>query len=210
MHSERKGCEDVKKRLLIIVSILAILAFGAACTTQDTPTPAPPANGQANPGGPDPAVPPETGDGNETGDMDLALREAKELARGIGGDGVITKYEVKDIDGEQRLMEFTIQDDAQLHKVEVDRVARQATEVEVTPNSVNMADYDAYIGLDEAERIAKERVADATARFIEFELENHGSQDGRTAYKFEIHTLTLGYEVRVDAKTGDIFEFENP
>ncbi|HSP47356.1 MAG TPA: PepSY domain-containing protein [Clostridiaceae bacterium] len=210
MYSDKKGCEDVKKKLLVIFSILAILTFSAGCTTQDTPAPAPPANGQANPGGPDPAVPPETTDGNETGDMDLALREAKELARSIGGDGVITKYEVKDVEGEQRLMEFTIQNDAQLHKVEVDRIARQATEVEVTSNPVNMADYDAYIGLDEAERIAKERVADATARFIEFELENHGAQEGRTAYKFEIHTLTLGYEVRVDAMTGDIFEFENP
>lgn len=200
----------MKKRLLVIFSILVILTFTAACTTQETPAPAPPSNGQANPGGPDPAIPPETTDGNETGDMDLALREAKELARGIGGDGVITKYEVKDVEGEQRLLEFTIQNETDLHKVEVDRIARQATELEVTPNRVNMADYDVYIGLDEAERIAKERVADATARFVEFELENHVTQEGRTAYKFEIHTLTLGYEVKVDAKTGEIFEFENP
>lgn len=140
----------------------------------------------------------------------MPLREAKELARGIGGDGVITKYEVKDVEGEQRLMEFTIQNETELHRVEVDKIARQATEVEVTANPVNMADYESYIGLDEAERIALERVADATSRFIGFELENHGSQEGRTAYKFEIHTVTLGYEVRVDAMTGDIFEFENP
>lgn len=200
----------MKKRLLIIFSILVVFAFSAGCTTQDTPQPTPPANGETSPGGQDPAIPPETGDGNETGDTDLPLEEAKELARGIGGDGVITKYEVKDIEGEQRLMEFTIQNEAELHRVEVDKVARQATEVEVTPNPVNMADYEAYIGLDEAEQIALERVADTTARFIEFELENHGTQEGRTAYKFEIHTLTLGYEVRVDAMTGEIFEFENP
>jgi uncharacterized membrane protein YkoI len=212
VDSERKGCEDLKKRLLVMFSILAILTFAAGCTTQQTPTPAPapPEDGQTNPGGLDPSVPPETGDGNESGDMDLALREAKELARGIGGDGVITKYEVKDVEGEQRLMEFIIQNDAQLHKVEVDRIARQAKEVEVTPNSVNMADYEAYIGLDEAERIAMERVADAVARFIAFELEDHDAQEGRPAYKFEIHTLTQGFEVKVDAMTGDIFEFENP
>lgn len=202
----------MRKKLMLLTALVFVLVFAAACSTQqDTPAPAPPsAPGGETPPASEPGTPAQPSAPAATPDDNRSLDEVKRIAvNSVGsGNGVITKYELKEPEDENwTYVEFEIQVDSQEHDVDVDRRTGSIREKSVENNRNMIIDYSGYIGLEEAERIALERVGEAGSLIIEFELEDV-DDNSPVSYDFEILAPSGKFEVEVDAMNGEVRKFE--
>lgn len=194
----------MRKKLMALSAMLFVLAFAIGCAAQEqTPAPATPAPTQEAPPAATPAQP-------VAEDEDRSIEEVREIAIGsVGsGNGIITKYELKETEDENwTYAEFEIQLDGQEHDIDVDRRTGSIREKDVEENRNLIKDYSSYIGLEEAERIANERVGEAGSLIIEFELEDVDDNDP-VSYDFEVLSPSGKFEVEVDAMNGEVLKFE--
>lgn len=201
----------MKKKLMALSALIFVLAFSIGCTAQDqSPAPAPPAPTEETPPAPQPGTPAPPAIPGAEEDEDRSIEEVREIALdSVGsGNGVITKYELKSPENEDwTYAEFEIQVDSQEHEVDVDRRTGSIREKGVEDNRNLIIDYSSYIGLEEAERIALERVGEAGSLIIEFELEDV-EDDDPVSYDFEILAPSGKFEVEVDAMNGEVLKFE--
>ncbi|HSP47355.1 MAG TPA: PepSY domain-containing protein [Clostridiaceae bacterium] len=202
----------MRKKLMVLSALIFVLAFAFACSAQE-PAPAP-----AAPAAPTEETPPATTPGtpaqpsapDTTPDENRSIDEVKRIALdSVGiGNGVLTKYELKESEDEDwTYVEFEIQVDSQEHDIDVDRRTGSIREKSVEDNRNMIIDYSSYIGLEEAERIALERVGETGSLVIEFELEDVDDNDP-VSYDFEILAPSGKFEVQVDAMNGEVLKFE--
>lgn len=199
----------MRKKLMVLSALIFVMAFAFACSTQEN-APAP-----AAPSAPAEETPPAAEPGTPSGpaatpDDDRSIEEVREIAvNSVGsGNGVITKYELKESEDENwTFVEFEIQVDSEEHDVDVDRRTGSIREKSVENNRNMIVDYSSYIGLEEAERIALERVGETGSLIIEFELEDVDDNDP-VSYDFEVLAPSGKFEVEVDAMNGEVLKFE--
>lgn len=203
----------MRKKLMVISALIFVLAFAFACSAQE-PAPAPAAPAPATPAPTPPASTPGTpaqpSAPGTTTDEDRSIDDVRRIALdSVGtGNGVITKYELKESEDEDwTYVEFEIQVDSQEHDIDVDRRTGAIREKSVENNRNLINDYSSYIGLEEAERIALERVAETGSLIFEFELEDIDDNDP-VSYDFEILAPSGKFEVEVDAMNGEVLKFE--
>jgi uncharacterized membrane protein YkoI len=202
----------MRKKLMVLSALIFVMAFAFACSTPaNAPAPAaPPAPAGETPPASEPGTPAQPSAPAATPDDDRSIEEVKRIAvNSVGsGNGVITKYELKASEDENwTYVEFEIQVDSQEHDVDVDRRTGSIREKSVENNRNMIVDYSSYIGLEEAERIALERVGETGSLIIEFELEDVDDNDP-VSYDFEILAPSGKFEVEVDAMNGEVLKFE--
>lgn len=124
----------------------------------------------------------------------VSLTEAREIAlQKVKGELIGTDVS----DG--REYEFDIQHGDNVSEVTVDKMTGEITKVEQEFERPVKAD----ISEQQAQRIALDRVSNG--EIVKFQLEE---DDGLSVYDIEIVKDAYEYEVKIDASTGDVIEYE--
>ena len=174
----------MKKKWMLIPAMAGVLAIGGVAMADDS---APSVKKQA--------------------EKLISLQEAKQVATQKVKGGIVTEIELDKDDGRYHF-DIDLKDEKYEYDLEVDaytgKIIKFEKEVEKERKQVNKQQVKSAKLLTEEEAIAvAKKRASGTVKEIEL-----GEDDGRKVYEIEMRDGEFKYEIELDAKTGEILEFE--
>lgn len=132
---------------------------------------------------------------NTENEKAISLKDAEKIAlEDVNGEIVKSQEE---IDDGHKKFEINIIKDNVKYEFEIDRAGNIISKDSETIDTHN--NNDAYISIDEANKIALESVGGGT--IIKNELDD---DDGRMIYEIEIMKDNMEYDVKIDAISGEV------
>ncbi len=198
-----------RKKVLMFLSIVLTLIIFTGCTTnKNNDNNESPENVKENINkeNEDEVVDENEDKDSEKSNNYIDLEEAKKIAlkKVNNEDGVIVDYELEGTWNNYTHHEFEIQLDNEKHEIKVDAKTGDIIKTESKQNDHKIAEYDKYIGFDEAKKIVLDNMNDKNHIITEFDLENHNKENKGAYYEFEIHSENREYEIKIDAESGEV------